>query len=61
MERGRMSTRKRRSWAIAVRVLAVPLWYPFAALAWIGERADTIFWWIEQTLPSVYSNTTRRH
>lgn len=47
--------RKRRWWAIAIRVAVIPLWYPFAILAWVGERADGIFWWIEGVLPRPYT------
>lgn len=50
MSAERPATRK-RPWAIAVRALAVPVWYPFAVLAWIGERAESVFWWIEGKLP----------
>jgi hypothetical protein len=39
--------RKLRWWAIAIRCAAVPFWYPFAVLGWIGEKSDVIFWWIE--------------
>ncbi len=46
-------SRPRRKWAVAVRCIAVPVWYPFAILAWLGEKADTAFWWIERQLPDV--------
>ena len=45
---------KYRWWAILIRFLSVPIWYPFAILAWAGEKSEIIFWWISSKLPRPY-------